>query len=238
MTEKMLSADYLAELVVPYQTRTWVSQPERTPSGVMRTRRRAHVVQHLGLLDQVEETISGSTMGHEEFSGGVAASKPAARLECIDYIARVNRESAALAVKMDLMYLPLRPRLLGMSDQLAVAVARDWWSAARIITQHDAAPVSPNVPCGNSSCDRRQSMRLRLEDRIAVCVECHSVWSDDAEDESMTFGRLTLWIQWAAMHLNGPACPECIPEREQMAIRAKTRYTRPIGTATPGVGDT
>ena len=241
------AADHVRELVRPFTTVELVpnrvpvptTSPGLYPAWIPWPGTRVHHVQHLPLLSQVEQTVTGSTMGGGTFSAAYG-SKPAGRIETLAFLERLERQSAELAVELGLPRLPLRARLARIGSVLPERphrLVKAWWVTARVLTQHDGPPFSPDVPCGHLECSRRGTMRVRPTDRLAVCVECHTVWTDEG-DESMSFARLTLWIRWASEHLKGlrhwvPAtvtnsgygeelgyqveCTECVDERLYLA---------------------
>jgi hypothetical protein len=62
------------------------------------------------------------------------------------------------------------------------AVARDvgrWWTQARIVTGWDLPAWRPDNTC--PCCGVRRSLRIRLSERIGLCVECHETWSPNSD---------------------------------------------------------
>lgn len=51
---------------------------------------------------------------------------------------------------------------------------RAWWQQARVITGWDSPAWRPDATC--PACGVRGSLRIRLEDRTGVCVECREVF--------------------------------------------------------------
>lgn len=236
----MLAADHIRELTQTFTTAEHVRQPTQGPDGRWRTQDRIHHVTHQALLDQIADTVTGSTTAGEMFHAAYG-SKPAGRIDCLAYLERLDRQSRAFAAEHGLPLLPLRDRLSRLSGVLGDRpnhTVKAWWATARVLSQHDGPPLAPDVPCPQEPCERWGTIRARLDERIAVCVECHHVWSD----EDGTFGRLAIWAQWAAEHLRGPRhwrcedevtgypglgyrveCVECAPERLAMAKREAAR---------------
>jgi hypothetical protein len=195
------------------------------------------VVEHEALLDQIEHTVTGSTGAGQVFHAAYN-SKPAGRLDCLDLLTRIDRQSIELAEQWHLETGTLSPRerltmlglVLGKDQHRTVA---NWWAAARVLTQHDGPPVSPNVPCPEENCEQRGSLRVRFDPDVALCVACGATWAEGYDDPGNSFGRLVIWVKWASEHLNGPrhlavdgsACSECLVEREQHGIRVAARHT-------------
>lgn len=235
----LLAADHLRELTRPI-TETVNVDARRLPVPTTRgashhtawitTKAKAlHTVTHPCLLDQLGHALTGSTAGM--VMGGESGSKPAARLDALATLERIDRESADRARVEGLPVLPLRARL----SRLASVVpdidrqVRSWWTAARLVTSWDTPPFAPRVPCPNVECERRGTLRIRVHESTAVCVECGDLWApEDVE-------RLGEYIRWAAEHLTGARhwltddegelieCVECLPVRQQMAERSLAR---------------
>ena len=204
-TRPMLAADHIRELTRPHSTYEIVTQPTRGDDGRWRPTRRVHHVTHAPLLDQIRNTITTTQTAGGTFHAAYS-SKPAGRIDCLAYLERLERQSRRLAADLNLPAAPLTRRLQAISGRIGDQphpLIRAWWATARILTQHDGPPYSPNVPCPNDACERIGTLRLRLSEKIGVCVECHTVWADSNTDETMTFGRLSVWVQWAAEHLSG-----------------------------------
>lgn len=185
-----LNADFISELV------SGVKTVEIVQGGL-------HIVQHPALLDQISNTVTGRTLGSDSFSGGGYSSKPAGRIDCLAFLERINKQSYSLAHDHGIRLLPIKARLGAIGGALGSEIkvhpwVRGWWATARILTQHDAPPFAPDVPCPVDECGKRGTIRIRLEDKLANCVECHTVWTEEAEEPWLTFGRLAEWIRWAS----------------------------------------
>ena len=193
-----------------------------------------HHVKHPALLDQLEATVTGRTLADEPHGGGIPQSKPAGRIDVLAYLQRLDRESRELAQELDVPALPLRDRLVKIGAKLTThrnARVHSWWVTARVLTQHDTRPYSPTVPCPNEECEQIGTIRVRLDQRIASCTECHDSW-DDSEGR---FQSLANWCAWAAEHLKGPRhwstdadgypieCVTCLATRQEMAKRKAER---------------
>ena len=213
----MIAADHINELLYPFKSYQVVCG-------------RVHVVRHMGLLDQIEGTITGRTAEGQVFHSAYG-SKPAGRLDCIDFIARVNSQSAELAEAhgIDPSAMALRRRLGALSAVLGArphSRVRSWWVAARVLTQHDAPARSPSAIC--PSCDRLGTLRVRLDPNVAFCVQCGDTWTD----EDTSFGRLAVWVRWSNEHLRSPGhaeCDECATERARRCMLAPLAQVCPGG---------
>lgn len=189
------------------------------------------VITHPSLLDQLEEAVQqSSTEG--AYGGGAAKSKPAARLDALAVLQRIDHQSTNRARGMGLGRMPLRPRLTAIAD--AVGHQPDdqikaWWVAARCATGWETHPYSPDVPCPNTECERRSTLRIRLDASIASCIECGAVWDEH------NYVQLGEYVRWAFTHLTGARhwlfdaqgfpveCTECLVERQMMAERKVAR---------------
>jgi hypothetical protein len=170
-------------------------------------------------------------------------------LDVLAFLGRLDKQSAAMADEAGMSALPVRARMLELAGHIGHKphpVVRSWWATARVLSSHDAPAFVPDVPCPIETCDQRGSLRVRVEempqDRVAVCVECRTVWAGAGE-----FGLLARWVEWAAEHLHGirhwvnttsahgydeglgyvVECPECAPWRLGMADREARRLLAP-----------
>lgn len=237
----LLAADMIRELTRPI-TDTVTVDTRRVPIPTTRgpwesvgawttiqARQTLHTATHPSLLDQLQHALTGSTAGMIMGSG--TGSKPAARLDALAVLQRIERESADRAQDEGIETLPLHQRLsrlAGTVPDLDQQV-RSWWTAARLVTSWDTPPFAPRVPCPNPECERRGSLRIRVHEETAICVECGDYWPPE------DVGRLGEYVRWAAEHLIGPRhwlhdedgelveCTECLTTRDAMADRAFTR---------------
>jgi hypothetical protein len=227
-----LAADHITHLIRGWTTTETIRRPTQDTNGRWKTTNTLHTVQHPPLLNQLEEAVTGTTLTNDDTYRHNTGSKPAARLDAIVVLQRIDRQSRELATRLHLDRAPLRPRLSGIAGKLATTTdptVAAWWRSARIVTGWDSPPYSPPVPCPNETCEKRGTLRIRLADRIATCVECGSTWGPD---EINMLGR---WVEWAADHLTGPThwtttpdgypteCVECIGTRREMGERAARR---------------
>jgi hypothetical protein len=185
----MLAADHIRELTRSYSTTETVSQPARGDDGRWRATKRLHTVRHPSLLDQLEQAITGaSALADEDAGRSTFTSKPAARVEALDTLALIDRESHDLAADLDLVQ-PRRTRTKVNAGTLAArlsaisgkvgdrehAQVKAWWVAARITTQWESRPFHPKgAPC--PECWEEGALRIVLSEELARCVECRHVW--------------------------------------------------------------
>lgn len=220
MTDTMvlIPSDYVRQLVDDFWT-------HERPEGWDRR----YFVGHRALLDQLEDTLTGSTKGSDPVRI-VAGSRPAGRIDVLAFLERIQSQSLKMAEEMGIPPMPLRARLLRIAGELGLSpdpVVRSWWVTARVLTSFDSPAYVPNVPCPNEECERRGSLRVKVGDREdqrqAVCVECHWVW------DGPYFGVFAEWVRWASEHLgSGHSCVECASVHAAMKDRAlqtpKERY--------------
>lgn len=209
----LVPSDYIRQLVDGFWTR---ERPEGWD--------RPYLAEHAALLDQLENTLTGSTTGNDTVRTAVG-SRPAGRVDVLSFLERIQGQSLRLAEEMGIDPLPLRPRLrrigagLGLKENQQV---RSWWVTARVLTSFDSPAFTPDVPCPNEDCERRGTLRVKVGDRedqrMAVCVECHAVW------DGPFFGPFALWVRWASEHLRGEhMCSECVATQAAMSQRSLQR---------------
>jgi hypothetical protein len=204
----LLPSDYVRQLVDGFWTR------ERIPGF------KPYVAQHASLLDQLENTLTGSTTGTDPVRGP-SGSRPAGRIDVLAFLERIQQQSTELATELKIPALPLRARLRRIGGELGLTPdprVRGWWVTARVLTSFDSPAFTPNVPCPNEKCERRGTLRVKVgdapEQRMAVCTECHWVW------DGPYFGVFAEWVRWASEHLHsGHLCIECRLVQEAMAQR-------------------
>ena len=199
-----------------------------------------YTVWHPGLLEQIENTTVRSTMAGQVFRSDYG-SKPAGRIDSIAFLARIKMQSLQLTKALNLPHREHTTRArLGVlynfiDESQPNAMVENWWTAARILTQHDTPAMSLNVPCPREECDALGTLRVRLNPNIAFCVNCGATWKDNPADPQAEFGRFAVWVQWSAEHLKGAQhltgealepCKECLVERASRAARVATRRNR------------
>jgi hypothetical protein len=219
VTSYLLAADYVNDLIATFST------SEKAPGW-----KHPYVKRHPALLDQLENTLTGSTTGGETIRTP-AGSRPAGRIDVLAFLERIQAESAELATGYGIPLLPLRARLSRLAGAMGLddpAPVRAWWVTARVLTSFDSPAFAPNVPCPNEECERRGSLRVRLEEDVtrcmAVCVECHRTWDGEY------FGVFAAWIRWSYDHLVGDhLCSECVTVHAAMQGRVEARRKESLG---------
>lgn len=198
---------------------------------------RFHSTRVPSLLHQLQHASpTGEGLGR----GGGYESRPVARVEAHDVLIAIDHEAARwvrLLGQDDPGHTDAVLRLLGGLLPQARRCDRDrgrdgccprhdiehdvrrWWTQARIVTGWDSPPWRPDVTCPN--CSKRGGLRIRLADRVGMCVECHDSWdpssyqqlADHVREESMAkLGRRTdpcgclLPREWSDVAV---LCPRC-----------------------------
>lgn len=214
--------EYIDDLVRGFTTFEWVTQPIKDDDGKWRTKRRMHTVTHPSLLDQIEQTVTGSTTEGQVFRSNYGP-KPAGRLDCIAFLQRLDQQSRDLAKGIGIEPgQPVRERLLRLAGAIGDAshpTVKSWWATARVLTQHDSAPFAPNEPC--PECGYRGTLRVRFDPQVAICVQCYSMWDGER------FGQLAVWVEWASRHLAGPR--HLVPATDYDTADARLGYLETCG---------
>lgn len=163
---------------------------------------RTHTVRVAPLLVQLDHADPDKAGGDQ--AGAGFASKPAAHLEALGALLRIDQEASRwlrvltgedLAETIDCVAelarlaprvewcVHTRPRRTAgrvsccTRHQLEADVRR-WWTQARVVTGWDRAPWSPDNTC--PMCGTRGSLMIRLEDRAGFCTKCHETWGPDS----------------------------------------------------------
>lgn len=167
--------------------------------GVRHLPSKLHWTRHPSLLEQLRDAAAAGLGGDGGTSGGFE-SRPAARVEAIDQLMRIDQAVDDWLVRR----LNVEPRgdLAGNLRQIVGAApaldaadrkklqheAARWVTWARVVTGWDSAPWRPNAAC--PMCEHKGSLRVRLDERAAACLHCGEAW------DSATLGLL-------ADHLRG-----------------------------------
>lgn len=231
----MLAADHIRELTRTYTTSERITRfvPIPNVGELPKWDRTTELVTitHMPLIAQLEEAVNQSR-GAGDFAGGVSRSKPNARLDALDVLQRIERQSARMARDLNLAPMPLPQRLSAISGALGPIIdktVRAWWISARCTTGWEQAPYEPDVPCPNTECEQRGTLRIRLDTHLATCTKCGEVWDEH------NYTQLGDYIRWASEHLRGARhwlydadgypieCVDCLIERQVMAERAQAR---------------
>ena len=161
-------------------------------------------VQHPSLLDQLASSTSGGTALGDEAAGTRFGSKPAAHLEALQLLARIDRESRDVATDLGVADpgSGVPARLSAIAGRLGTdphKTVRSWWSAARLLTHWDAPPYRPQgAPCPN--CWDTGSLRIRFDDQLAVCTTCHATWDRTGHPDAGSLDLLGQHVKWCTDH--------------------------------------
>lgn len=213
-------------------------------SGVWKASKAKHTVRHPPLLDQLTAAVQASTMALDETFRPSFGSKPSARLDAIAATQRIDAQAKDWAQKLHTrVRVPLKDRLRGLvggataypSLQADLARStRSWAVLAKVVTGMESPPFNPDVPCPNTECEKKGGLRVRLDDKMASCIECGSYW------DPLRIGQFAEYVAWASEHLRGPRhwvmverpgavepefreCMECLTARQEMADRVVSR---------------
>lgn len=230
----LLAADHIRHLirgeVITNRVDRFTHDPNRKRWGGWTKTSAIHVVTHAPLLDQLEAAIQHGR--GTDTPSGIHQSKPCGRLDALQTLQRIDKQSAAYAATLGVPPQPLRARLSAISGKIGAtqdAKVRAWWVSARCITGWEEPAYQPHVPCPNLDCERWDTLRIRIHDAIGTCIECGTTWHGDQ------FPTLGDYIRWASEHLTGPRhwryddegypveCVDCLMERQAMADRACAR---------------
>lgn len=184
-----------ADLVVDLVEHTTHHEPytiqRRNPDGTHTLVTERWATTNPPLLEQLGTAVSQSAAVEEGPRAGFA-SKPAARIDAIDALARITRDverwllllslpvpyvrGAYGAAEVDLMVGVRRvAAAVSLDDRIARDV-RSWWIVARTVTGWDSAAWRPRVACPN--CEYVGDLRIRLDVKTAVCVNCWAEWDE------------------------------------------------------------
>lgn len=165
-----------------------------------------HTVRAPALLTQLEH-LEPSSVGDTATPGGFK-SQPAARLESLDTLVRIDLEASRWVTDMgesdtgttaDVVrrlggLLPStvhcgsskaqrdeHRKIICCTRHMVEADIRSWWTQARVIAGWDTAPWRPDATCPN--CAKRGGLRVRLSAHSGVCIECGETWTPESIDE-------------------------------------------------------
>lgn len=210
---ELLAADHIRELTQPYATTE--KRPRRVPvpttarplhrhgwthdpTGVTEL----HVVTHAPLLTQLRAATAGATGLSDDSASTRATSKPAAHLEALDLLARIDHQSAALADEHGIDEPDLTKRLLALSGFIGHEphrLVRSWWTAARVVTHWDAPAYRPHgTPCPN--CWETTTLRIRVDDELAHCTACGESWDTTGQPDARPLSLLAQHVRWCTDH--------------------------------------
>lgn len=181
-------------------------------------RHRTKVPPLLVQLERADASGNGSAR-----SGGGFESRPAAPLDAVDALVWIDVEAARWVRRLGEDDPGETLACLRMLGALAAAVerchrvhakfdkttqawccvwhsieadTRRWWLHARIVTGWDSPAWRPDATC--PCCGKRGGLRVRLEERAGLCIECRESWgpsdyqvlADHVRTETMEARRL------------------------------------------------
>lgn len=182
-TRGMKLADYIRELTEPHTHVEHYTVRERGHWAA-----RDHITRAPSLLAQLWANDVPSAAAEDGPRAGFG-SKPAARLEAMDTAARIDIDANRWVTDMgkpaplDTVHALrlLHSLAVGADDVTRREVTRDvrrWWIRARVVTGWDSAAWKPDNTC--PKCGQRGTLRVRLGDRIGMCVadNCRATWDE------------------------------------------------------------
>lgn len=188
--------DWVAELCEPIvHVEHYVI--EKRSGGVTMWHGRDHRTEHPSLVDQLYSALSASGSVEEGMRPGFT-SKPAASLEAIDAVVRIDRAAARWVRRLgqdDFQDTEGCIRALhalwpstrhchqkateGCCDRHdIIRDVRSWWTTARCVTGWDSPAWKPDATC--PLCGTRGTLRVKLAAEAATCIECHGTWDTES----------------------------------------------------------
>lgn len=151
---------------------------------------RHHRAKVPALLAQLGADTRDTSIDGGDGARGTYASKPPARLDALDTVARIDLAAARWIRDLtgewsdpgdDTAAVIRRVGVLAASCDPAQqkAIARDvhgWWVAARVVTGWDSPAWAPDATC--PVCEERGTLRIRFLERVAMCTspDCRAWW--------------------------------------------------------------
>lgn len=182
-TRGMKLADYIRELTEPH---THVEHYTVREHGKWTPRN--HITRAPSLLAQLWDNDVPSSAAEEGPRPGFG-SKPAARLDALDTATRIDIDAHRWLTDMGktppldtIRAVQLLHSLTVSADEVTrravTSDVRRWWIRARVVTGWDAPAWTPDSTC--PQCGERGTLRVRLADHIAMCVDdaCRATWDD------------------------------------------------------------
>lgn len=178
---RMDLADLVLELTRPHQHREpYSARVKGTLFGLH------HTTSVPPLIHQLRYAQPSS--GGEERANRGYASRPAARIEALDTLVRIDLEASRwvrdLGEDDPTDTIEVIARLHGLlasaDEETRKEVTRDvrrWWTQARITTGWDSPAWRPDNTC--PLCAKRGGLRVKLADHAAFCVDCGETWTPE-----------------------------------------------------------
>lgn len=160
------------------------------------------------LLTQLVQAASGTA--HAAGAVGTFESRPAASIDAIDALTRIERKARDLAKRLraenvgstaaNLRLLADRARELPDGDLVILERhVRGWWVAARIVAGFEERPQTPHARCPR--CETQDSIKVRIDVTgkfgLGWCRSCGADWDEDS------FGILVRHIRGEAERADG-----------------------------------
>lgn len=221
----MLAADHIRELTQRHNTITVITRDNGDTEY--------HNVPQPPLLEQLAHATDNNGVSDEGGGLSVFGSKPPAHLGAIDALDRIDHQARVMARELNIQaHGPLTEVLHRISGQIGDQPnhkIRSWWTTARLLSHHDAKPYRPrDAPC--PTCWETNTIRIRLDEEVAGCIECGDVWDRTGDPEHGSLDVLGNHIKWCTDHevtkarhwLTDTAgfpteCVECLPFRQARA---------------------
>lgn len=172
-----------------------------------------HVTDVPSLLRQLD--LADPSGQGEERNGGGYASRPAARIEALDTLLRIDQEAAhwvrrlghddpgSTAACIRLLHSLMASAPEATRRTVARHVRR-WWTWARIATGWDSPAWRPDNTC--PVCGERGTLRINLIAELALCSNdaCGETW------DSGTLGLLAEHIRLESEQERAPVVPDVV----------------------------
>ena len=194
--------DCVTDLTAPTIRREGFTVGQVNPDGSTTWIQQRHQTTSPSLLEQLWGAVEAS--GSVEGGQRTFSSKPSARLDAIDAAQRIDTGAFTWLRKLGLVDVyddetlpdtaaaikrlgsllpsaercnrrtPARDRVCCTQHHIEIDI-RSWWITARVLTGWDSPAWQPANSC--PVCEVKGGLRVKLEHRTAVCVECGSTWS-------------------------------------------------------------
>ena len=144
-----------------------------------------HVTTNPALLDQLEYAVQQAGTSEDGLRSGFM-SKPAARLDVLDTLIRIDYEARDILVRLGgdanadtkTVIRRVHASVAGLDDADVNRAIKAWWTWCRVVTGWDLPSWSPDNTC--PACGERGGLRIRLIERLGSCIndQCRAVWDE------------------------------------------------------------
>lgn len=235
------TADYVRELTQPH-----TNVETYTVRTGLEWRGLRHITRAPALIAQLWANDVPSA-GAEEGPRPSFSSRPAARLDALDTAVRIDLQASRWVRDLGQDDPNSTIECIRLLHTLAIAAEdvtrraiehdiRHWWIRARIVTGWDSPAWTPDNTC--PQCGERGTLRVRLADRLATCVDdgCRVTWDEStiglladhirAESEAERTPRSgpgPCWCPWPKPVVPDLSrlCPSCGSARCRHALGAR-----------------